>query len=104
MTGSWVTSITYSRYFEGTFAKECGDDEVCESDLHVTASLDLERHKTLKHYLLRLGEQDTVPLVVEVTNSREPAYETSLIVTHNKALNFDPSTSEVSRGFFIKLP
>lgn len=90
-----------SRYFEGTFAKECGDDEVCESDLNVTASLDLEYNKILKHHLLRLGEQDTVPLLVEVTNSKEPAYETSLLVTHDKALTFDQSDSKVSRSFFL---
>ncbi|XP_050701483.1 integrin alpha-PS1-like isoform X4 [Eriocheir sinensis] len=83
------------RYFEGTFAKECGDDELCESDLNVTASLDLEYNKIQKHHLLRLGEQDTVPLLVEVTNSKEPAYETSLLVTHDKALTFDQSDSKV---------
>lgn len=66
------------------------------SDLDVTGSLGLEYNKTLKHYLLRLGEQDTVPLLVEVTNTKEPAYEASLFVNHDKALIFDAFESEVS--------
>ena len=88
--------MNFSREFEGTFAKECGNDDICMSDLHMTGSMDLERDVTQKHYLLRLGEQDTVPLLVEVTNSGEPAYESNLLITHNKALIFDPSESEVS--------
>lgn len=95
--------ILFCRYFEGTFAKECGDDEVCKSDLNVIASLGLEYNETLKHHLLRLGEQDTVPLVVEVTNSKEPAYETLLIITHDKALIFDPTESEVNYFSHLKL-
>lgn len=100
----WISYKTtymtiFSRDFEGTFAKDCGDDEICMSDLHMTGSLDLDRDATGKHYLLKLGENDIVPLLVEVKNSMEPAYESTLIVNHNEALIFDALESEVSISF-----
>ncbi|MPC84003.1 Integrin alpha ina-1 [Portunus trituberculatus] len=84
------------RKFEGTFAKDCGNDTICNSDLHVTGSLELEEDTSRGVYLLRLGEYDTVPLLLEVTNRKEPAYMTTLYVRHNEALFFDPTDSEVS--------
>ncbi|XP_045602877.2 uncharacterized protein [Procambarus clarkii] len=83
------------RYFEGTFAKDCGLDDICDSDLNVIGSLDLERHAKHDHYLLRLGEQDTIPLNVEVTNTGEPAYQSMLRVTHHKALVFNLKESQI---------
>ncbi|XP_068244696.1 integrin alpha-3-like isoform X2 [Palaemon carinicauda] len=82
------------RYFEGTFAKDCGDDDICVSDLDVKGRLDLQRHEQYSHYMLRLGEQDTVSLHVEVTNAGEPAYQSSLFVTHHSALSFDLGESQ----------
>ncbi|KAK8740447.1 hypothetical protein OTU49_002915 [Cherax quadricarinatus] len=83
------------RYFEGTFAKDCGDDDVCVSDLNVIGSIGLERHEKRDHYLLRLGEQDDIPLNIEVTNAGEPAYQSVLRVTHHKALAFNLKESQV---------
>ncbi|XP_064116028.1 LOW QUALITY PROTEIN: integrin alpha-PS1-like [Macrobrachium nipponense] len=82
------------RYFDGTFAKDCGDDDICVSDLDVKGRLDLQRHEQYSHYILRLGEQDTVSLHVEVTNTGEPAYQSSLFVTHHPALAFDLKESQ----------
>lgn len=92
-----MTSI--SRDFVGTFAKECGDDDVCMSDLHMIGSMDLDRDVTGKHYILKLGDDNIVPLLVEVQNSEEPAYESTLIVNHDEALIFDPTESDVSCSF-----
>lgn len=83
------------REFYGTFAKDCGDDDVCMSDLFVEGSLDLERHETKDYYLLRLGEQDTVPLHVQVNNDGEPAYQATLLITHHKAFVLNLKESQV---------
>ena len=61
----------------------------------MSGSLGLEKDITEEVYLLRLGEYDTVPLMLEVTNNEEPAYMTTLYVRHNEALFFDPTDSEV---------
>ncbi|XP_042235673.1 integrin alpha-PS1-like isoform X1 [Homarus americanus] len=83
--------------FEATFAKDCGDDDICVSDLNVGGRLDLEHHETQDSYLLRLGEQDSVPLHVEVNNTGEPAYQSTLRITHHKALILNLKESQVGK-------
>ncbi|XP_047487333.1 integrin alpha-PS1-like isoform X2 [Penaeus chinensis] len=83
------------RYFKGTFAKDCGEDDICVSDLNIKANLSLDLHESGRHYLLRLGEQNTVPLNVEVMNAGEPAYQSSLLVHHHKALELNLKESQL---------
>ncbi|XP_042879254.1 integrin alpha-PS1-like, partial [Penaeus japonicus] len=82
------------RYFKGTFAKDCGEDDICVSDLNIKANLSLDLHESGRHYLLHLGEQDTVPLNVEVMNAGEPAYQSSLLIHHHKALELNLRESQ----------
>lgn len=91
-----VTLSLIYRYFKGTFAKDCGEDDICVSDLNIMANLSLDLHESGSHYLLRLGEQNTVPLNVEVMNAGEPAYQSSLLVHHHKALELNLKESHVS--------
>lgn len=37
------------RLFEATFQKDCGDNDVCESQLYVNAELELERERKSKY-------------------------------------------------------
>lgn len=91
-----ITLFLFYRYFKGTFAKDCGEDDICVSDLNIMANLSLDLHESGSHYLLRLGEQNTVPLNVEVMNAGEPAYQSSLLVHHHKALELNLKESQVS--------
>lgn len=93
------------RKFEATFQKDCGDNDVCESDLYVHAELELEREGNNNHYLsmntilklssftedqyvLVLGELEEIRLNVTVTNSKESAYETQLFIEHQPSISY----------------
>lgn len=57
------------------FAVECGDDEICVSDLNVTLSTDLEPNRYV------IGSASTIPLRIDVHNRGEPAYQTKVHIS-----------------------
>ncbi|XP_073832470.1 multiple edematous wings isoform X3 [Musca autumnalis] len=72
--------------FEGTFQKDCGDDDVCESNLKLSAELDLNMEN--ENYALVLGEQEEIRVNVNVSNSADSAYETQLFIVHQKSVAY----------------
>ncbi|CAG2111788.1 unnamed protein product, partial [Medioppia subpectinata] len=74
------------RVFEARFLKECGSDEICESDLRVEAELTTKRTDTNK-YILHLGEEH-LSLIIRVINKGEPAYDASVFITHPSSLSY----------------
>lgn len=74
-----------SRVFEARFLKNCGSNDICESDLHVEATLHLPTEAGAP--VLYLGEEH-VNMSVEVHNRREPAYDAAVYIFHSPALSY----------------
>ncbi|XP_077299623.1 multiple edematous wings isoform X2 [Arctopsyche grandis] len=72
--------------FEGLLLRDCGDDDICESDLVIEAELKLPKKQD--SYVLALGEEEELKLSVIVGNNGESAYQTQLFVEHHKGLNY----------------
>ncbi|XP_034942009.1 integrin alpha-PS1 isoform X2 [Chelonus insularis] len=86
-----------ARIFEATFQKDCGDNEICESDLQLDAKLNLSA-STVKSdfYELLLGEVKEVVVDVSTVNVGESAYEAQLFISHSPSLNYIASKSNES--------
>ncbi|KAG8229480.1 hypothetical protein J437_LFUL010054 [Ladona fulva] len=74
-------------FFEATFQKDCGDNDICESDLFVIASLHLPKGKD-GAWELMLGQHKEVALNVTVVNYGESAYEAQVFVSHPETLSY----------------
>ncbi|XP_075155333.1 multiple edematous wings isoform X2 [Haematobia irritans] len=72
--------------FEGTFQKDCGEDDICESNLELSAELDLNMEN--ENYALVLGEQEEIRININVTNSADSAYETQLFIVQQKSVSY----------------
>lgn len=72
--------------FEGTFQKDCGDDDLCESDLrlHAEPNLTAEDGK----YAFILGNKEELEITVNVSNLADSAYETQLFIEHQKSVSY----------------
>ncbi|XP_078051152.1 multiple edematous wings [Augochlora pura] len=78
-----------ARIFEATFQKDCGNNDICESDLQVKARLNLSASSEKPHiYELLLGEREEVVVDVSVSNIGESAYEAQLFIVHSHSLNY----------------
>ncbi|XP_035223248.1 integrin alpha-PS1-like isoform X2 [Stegodyphus dumicola] len=75
-----------SKVFEAKFLKDCGSNDICESDLHISAELNLPKQKS-GIPVLYLGEQQ-VNLSIILYNHKEPAYDAALYVTHPSTLSY----------------
>ncbi|KAG7208526.1 hypothetical protein KM043_014745 [Ampulex compressa] len=86
-----------TRIFEATFEKDCGNNDICESDLRVTARLNLSASTVKpKFYELLLGERKEVVVDVNVENVGESAYEAQLFITHSQSLKYIGTKSNES--------
>ena len=86
--------------FEATFAKECGSDDICKTDLVVEAHLDLEKHPVEDYYVYELGKKRFFNLTTSVTNEGEPAYAPNLYVQHAKSIDLSLRESQVRFPYF----
>lgn len=75
------------RSFEANFQKDCGSDDICESQLEVQATLGLEREKN-GQYTFVLGKSDEIQLNVNVKNHADSAYEAQLYVIHQPSVTY----------------
>lgn len=75
------------RTFEASFQKDCGADDICESQLEVEATLGLEMEKN-GQYNFVLGKSDEIQLNVNVKNLADSAYEAQLFVTHQPSVTY----------------
>ncbi|KAK0076160.1 hypothetical protein PV325_005802 [Microctonus aethiopoides] len=86
-----------AKIFEATFQKDCGDNDICESDLQLNAKLNLSA-STVKpnFYELLLGEVEEVIVNINTVNIGESAYEAQLFISHSSSLNYIASKSNES--------
>ncbi|KAK9501601.1 hypothetical protein O3M35_012297 [Rhynocoris fuscipes] len=78
------------RLVKASFLKDCGDNDICESQLNVEASLDLPLSTSPENFVwdLNLGELKEFLLNVSVHNLQESAYESYLIIKHSPSLSY----------------
>ncbi|XP_055339011.1 integrin alpha-PS1-like [Paramacrobiotus metropolitanus] len=76
-----------SKIFQVKFYKDCGTNDVCESDLRITGSLNLPKDAK-DMYSLVLGENNQIVLNFTLRNENEAAYETFLYIEHPKELEY----------------
>ncbi|RWS05411.1 integrin alpha-ps-like protein, partial [Dinothrombium tinctorium] len=73
------------KIYDARFLKNCGTNDICESQLEVSAELHL--NKTGSQHTLYLGTRD-VNITVKVANLNEPAYDANLYIFYPESLNF----------------
>ncbi|XP_030567984.1 integrin alpha-PS1 [Drosophila novamexicana] len=72
--------------FEGTFQKDCGDDDLCESDLRLHAEPNLTAEDG--QYSLIQGNKTELEVMVNVSNLADSAYEAQLFIVHQKSVSY----------------
>ncbi|KAI4457290.1 integrin alpha [Holotrichia oblita] len=88
-TGSPILNQSSVKVFEASFQKDCGDDDICQSNLILTATLpQLTVLENEDIFVLNLGEIEEIILQVNVSNFGESAYETELYINHSKSLSY----------------
>jgi len=76
-----------SKVFDVKFYKDCGENDVCESDLQISAVLSLPVDGD-GNYSLSLGEHDEIALNISLRNDAEAAYQTAFFVQHPETLDY----------------
>lgn len=76
-----------SRIFDVKFYKDCGANDVCESNLRLNATLSLPVDAD-KRYVLSLGENNQIFLNLTLRNEHEAAYQTYMFVQHPATLEY----------------
>ncbi|XP_022240395.1 integrin alpha-PS1-like isoform X1 [Limulus polyphemus] len=76
------------KIFEATFLKNCGDDEVCQSNLELLLEFELSKPLGATHHQkLYLGEK-FFNISVTVRNYNEPAYNAAFFISHPKSISY----------------
>lgn len=77
------------RTFVATFAKDCGSNDICETQLELKATLlDMERTQQPEEFELVLGKRNEIHLKATVTNEEDSAYEAQLFIFHPKSVTY----------------
>lgn len=82
-----VLNATATSFFTANFLNDCGEDNLCVSDLVVEPKLLLPTGGD-NNYTLTLGQDDEIKLEVAVKNYGESAYEPHLFVKYHTSLHF----------------
>ncbi|KAH8305354.1 hypothetical protein KR044_007773, partial [Drosophila immigrans] len=72
--------------FEGTFQKDCGDDDLCESDLRLRAEPNLQAEDGKYDFIL--GNKTELEVTVDVSNLADSAYEAQLFIEHQASVSY----------------
>ncbi|XP_049862798.1 integrin alpha-PS1 isoform X1 [Schistocerca gregaria] len=76
-----------SKVIHATFQKDCGDNDICESELVVDARPVLTQRES-GAWDLTLGRDQEMKLDIQVNNYRESAYEAQLFISHPASLSY----------------
>ncbi|KAH8368172.1 hypothetical protein KR084_007965 [Drosophila pseudotakahashii] len=72
--------------FEGTFQKDCGDDDLCESNLVIRAEPNITQSSG-NDYTLILDETE-LEVRINVSNLADSAYEAQLFIVHQAGVSY----------------
>ncbi|CAG9824822.1 unnamed protein product [Phaedon cochleariae] len=87
-----ILNKTSVKLFEARFQKDCGNDDICESNLTLSAGTNLTVNNSGVYQVDGINE-DFI-LDVNITNSGDSAYETKLFIFHPNALSYVPLKSD----------
>lgn len=82
------------------FEKDCGENELCESDLFVKATTELDRDVD-GNYLLVLGRNQVIDVNITIGNFGEAAYEAMMYISHPKSMSYIGLIEDVSIPHFV---
>lgn len=90
-----ILNISSTKTFEATFKKNCGNDDICTSNIIVSAAADLERgtedemklFPNIDTYLIKNISKEVI-VNTTVRNKLDPAYEAKLFVIHSPTLSY----------------
>lgn len=74
--------------FVATFQKDCGSDDICQSQMYVIANVELPHGRKPQSWELVLGMQEQFDINITVHNLNESAYAAQLYVQHPPHLKF----------------
>lgn len=80
-----LNQIEAQKIFEAKFHKDCGENDICESDLRLNTAISLP--KVQNKYVLELEDRQ-FNVSVSLANLREPAYDAKLYIEHSSVLNY----------------
>lgn len=81
-----ILNKTSLKEFDATFQKDCGDDDICVSYLHLDAGANMTKNEN-GEYTVNMVDQEFI-LHANITNKMESAYEAKLFVFHPSALSY----------------
>ncbi|XP_022236471.1 integrin alpha-PS1-like [Limulus polyphemus] len=74
-----------SKNFQATFMKNCGADDICQTELQFQVDFNLSKENG--KLVLYLGEEN-LNMTLTVKNNREPAFEAKLYVSHPAPVSY----------------
>ncbi|XP_050311536.1 integrin alpha-PS1 [Anthonomus grandis grandis] len=95
-----ILNTTSLKEFEATFQKDCGDDDVCVSNLQLRAGTNLEKSPT-GEYTVNMVDQEFI-LEANISNLGESAYEAKLFIFHPTALSYINIKTEKNKHTNVK--
>lgn len=81
-----LNQIEAQKVFEAKFHKDCGDNDVCESDMRLATAVSLPKTPQQKYVLELEDRQFNVSVLL--ANLNEPAYDAKLYIEHGNVLNY----------------
>ncbi|KAJ6219410.1 hypothetical protein RDWZM_005222 [Blomia tropicalis] len=82
-----LDQVEAQRLFYARFVKDCGSDDICESNLVLKGKLLGSSRKSGDNYMLTLMDE-LIALDLQVSNMAEPAYDPELVIEHSQSLSY----------------
>lgn len=92
---SAVLNASSIQQFKATFQKDCGEDDVCESNLQLTAGMNLQELSKGK-YTLDLEKHNEITILVNISNYGDAAYDAQLFIVHPPKISYIALTDKLS--------
>ncbi|CAH0564669.1 unnamed protein product [Brassicogethes aeneus] len=83
----YILNKTSTKSFTATFQKNCGNDDICNSDLQLKASTHLKKHGDGTTYTA-FSTKEELLINVNIENKKEDAYEAKLFIDHPEELSY----------------
>ncbi|XP_076349207.1 integrin alpha-PS1-like [Tachypleus tridentatus] len=77
-----------TKTFEATFLKDCGDDEICQSELTLEAIFELPQLTSVKDEKKLYVGEGHFNVSVRVLNKGEPAYDAAFYISHPSSTSY----------------
>lgn len=83
-----LDQVEAQRIFYARFLKDCGSDDVCDSDLSVKAKIEGAKQDGRSNNYTILTSEENIVASIDVINNNEPAYDAYVVIEHSPDLSF----------------